>query len=74
MMIEPRGPAAIAGLREGDLIITLNERAVRTVDDMHRMLGGWPFGDGLEVGVIRRDRPFDVSVIPVETFRGRSEA
>ena len=72
--VEPRGPAAIAGLREGDLIVALNERAVRTVDDMHRMLVGWPFGDALKVGVIRGDRRFDVSMVPVETFRGRSEA
>jgi len=64
--VEPRGPAAIAGLREGDLIVALNERAVRTVDDMHRMLIGWPFGDALKVGVIRADRRSDVSMVPVE--------
>jgi len=64
--VEPRGPAAIAGLREGDLIVALNERAVRTVDDMHRMLVGWPFGNALKVGVIRGDGRFDVSMVPVE--------
>ena len=41
---------------------------------MHRMLVGWPFGDALKVVVIRGDRRFNVSMIPVETFRGRSEA
>jgi S1-C subfamily serine protease len=66
--IEPRGPAAIAGLREGDLIVAVNERPIRTVDDMHRMLVGWPFGDVLKVGVMRGDRQFDVSVIPVEAL------
>src|SRR6267378_6008501 len=58
--VEPRGPAAIAGLREGDLIIALNERPVHTVDDMHRMLVGWPFGDALKAGVIRQNRRFEV--------------
>lgn len=66
--VEPHGPAAIAGLREGDLIVALNERGVRTVDDMHRMLVGWPFGDALKVGVIRGDRRFDVSMVPVEAL------
>jgi len=66
--VEPHGPAAIAGLREGDLIVALNERGVRTVDDMHRMLVGWPFGDALKVGVIRGDWRFDVSMVPVEAL------
>src|SRR5438067_6361819 len=64
--VEPRAPAAIAGLREGDLVVTLNERPVRTVDDMHRMLVGWPFGAALKVGVIREDRRFDVAMVPLE--------
>jgi len=66
--VEPHGPAVIAGLREGDLIVALNERGVRTVDDMHRMLVGWPFGDALNVRVIRGDRRFDISMIPVEAL------
>ena len=64
--VEPRGPAAVAGVREGDLVVALNDRAVRTVDDMHRMLVGWPCGDSLKIGVIRGDRRFDVAVVPVE--------
>ena len=65
--VEPHGPAAIAGLREGDLIVALNERAVGTVDDIHRMLVGWPFDNALKVGVIRRDSRFEVSLVPVES-------
>jgi S1-C subfamily serine protease len=72
LSVEPHGPAANAGLRAGDLIVALNERAVRTVDDMHRMLVGWPFGDALKVGVIRGDRLFDVSMAPVEALERRS--
>src|SRR5262247_2047522 len=66
--VEPHGPAAIAGLREGDFIVALNERAVRTVDDIHRMLVGWPFGNALKVGVIHRDSHFEVSLVPVESL------
>ncbi|MBI3030610.1 MAG: trypsin-like peptidase domain-containing protein [Candidatus Rokubacteria bacterium] len=65
--VELRSPAASGGLREGDLIVTLNDRPVRTVDDMHRMLVGWPVGEALKAGVIRGDRRFDVAVVPVET-------
>jgi S1-C subfamily serine protease len=66
--VEPRGPAAIAGLREGDLVVALNDRAVRTVDDMHRMLVDWPFGNELKIGVIRGDRHFDIALVPVEAL------
>jgi S1-C subfamily serine protease len=31
-------PAAVAGLREGDLIIALDARPVRTVTDLHQLL------------------------------------
>ena len=68
IVVQPHGPAAIAGLREGDLIVALNERAVRTVDDIHRMLVGWPFGDTLKIAVLRGDRRFDVSMVPVEVL------
>jgi S1-C subfamily serine protease len=64
--VEPRGPAAIAGLRDGDLIVTLNERPVRTVDDMHTMLVGWSLGDAIKAGVIREDRRFEVAMVPRE--------
>jgi S1-C subfamily serine protease len=64
--VEPRGPAAVAGLREGDLIVALNDRPVRTVDEMHRMLVGWPIGETLNVGVIRGDRRFGAAVVPGE--------
>jgi hypothetical protein len=47
-------------------VVALNDRAVRTVDDMHRMLVGWPLGDSLKIGVIRGDRRFDVAIVPVE--------
>jgi S1-C subfamily serine protease len=71
--VEPSGPAAVAGLREGDLVVALNERPVRTVDDMHRVMVGWPFGNALKIGVIRGDRRFDVAVVPVEAPYAREE-
>src|SRR5215468_9736601 len=42
--VETGGPAAGAGLREGDLLVALNDQAVATVDDVHRTLVAWPIG------------------------------
>ena len=66
MSVDPRGPAALAGLREGDLVVSLDDRAIRTVDDMHRLLVGGRLDDQLRVGVIRGERRFDIVLTPVE--------
>ena len=66
MSVAPRGPASAAGLREGDLVVSLDDRAIRTVDDMHRLLVGGRLDDQLRVGVIRGERRFDIVLTPVE--------
>ncbi len=42
MFVEPKGPAARAGMAEGDLILAVNDRTVASVDDLHRVLAEWP--------------------------------
>ena len=66
MSVDPRGPAALAGLREGDLVVSLDDRPVRTVDDMHRLLVGGRLDDKLRIGVVRGDRRFELLVVPAE--------
>src|SRR5207249_2623688 len=36
--IEPRSPAAQAGLREGDIIVGFKGQAIATIDDLHKRL------------------------------------
>lgn len=64
--VEARGPAGIAGLHEGDLIIAVNDRSVHTVDDLHRMLVSWPIGEAIKVTALRGERRVDVAVVPAE--------
>jgi S1-C subfamily serine protease len=64
--VEAGGPAASAGLREGDLVVALDDQAVATVDDVHRMLVAWPIGKPLRVTVLRGAARFEISVIPAE--------
>ncbi len=51
--IDPRGPAARAGLLAGDLIVAVNDRLVSGVDDLHRLLTQLPTEIPLELAVIR---------------------
>ena len=60
----PGGPAAAAGLREGDLIVSLNGRIVAGVDDLHRVLARLPLDRPVLLGVVREDRLLEVAVEP----------
>ena len=40
--LEPKGPAERAGLQTGDLIVSVNDRLVTSVDDLHQVLSRLP--------------------------------
>jgi S1-C subfamily serine protease len=62
--VEPRGPAARAGLQRGDLIYALGEQQVATVDDLHRLLSKWAAGEPVEVKLLREGRLERIKVVP----------
>jgi len=65
--MEGRGPAAAAGLREGDRIVSIHDRPVTTVDDLHRFLSEWPVGEPVSLSVIRGEERLNVTVVPEES-------
>ncbi|WDT77412.1 MAG: trypsin-like peptidase domain-containing protein [Candidatus Manganitrophus sp.] len=64
--VEPGGPGARAGLREGDLILSINERIVMSVDDLHRFLAEWPIGGAATLNVLRGMKRDRLEVVPAE--------
>ncbi len=67
MTILPDCPARAAGLREGDIIISLGGNTVSGVDDIHRRLDGDTIGKKMAVGYLRDWVRLDTTaVIPVE--------
>ncbi len=66
MSVEPSGPARQAGLREGDLVVAINEQAVVSIDDLHRFLAEWPINGPVTLTIIRGQERLEVEVIPVE--------
>jgi S1-C subfamily serine protease len=64
--VEPDGPAAIAGLHDGDVIVALGEDSVAGVDDLHRLLTAEKSGVPLRVQVIRRARAVELTLTPTE--------
>jgi S1-C subfamily serine protease len=67
--VEGGSPAAAAGIKVGDIIVAFGDLPVTGVDDLHRFLTGGRIGDGIEVGVLRRDQRLSLRVTPQESGR-----
>jgi S1-C subfamily serine protease len=60
--LTPGGPAAQAGLREGDVITHLNSAAISNISDLSDALVSYDPGTTVTVGVMRGTRAQQVSV------------
>ena len=64
--LEKNGPAARAGLREGDILLALEGKNVGTVDDVHRMLADIPAGSYIKLSIIRDNERRELTVVTGE--------
>jgi len=60
--LEKDGPAAGAGVRDGDIIVSLDSITVSTVDDLHRALSEERIGSFATLGVLRDQQQVAVAV------------
>ncbi len=63
--VEPDSPAAGAGLREGDVIVSFGAAIVRSVDDLHRLLTENEIGNTSTLVVMRGAEKLEKTVIPL---------
>jgi S1-C subfamily serine protease len=64
---EPDSPARRTGLREGDVIVSLEGQPVAGVDDLHRVLSDVQAGVKLELMVIRGTQRLVLGIVPQES-------
>jgi S1-C subfamily serine protease len=64
--IEDKSPARTAGVREGDVIVALDEKPVAGVDDLHRLLTDAQVGARCELTVIRHTERLVLPILPEE--------
>jgi S1-C subfamily serine protease len=65
--VEKASPADRAGLREGDILVTLGDQPLRTVDDLHRMLSEGHIGTPATAGFLRLGERRSTTVVPAES-------
>src|SRR5262245_30309800 len=64
--VEPRGPAAKAGLQVGDIVLTLDGVPLAGADDLVRLLSAERIGRNVSLSVFRQGRVVDFHVVPDE--------
>jgi S1-C subfamily serine protease len=64
--VVPAGPAAVAGLRPGDLLVSANGEAVTNAQSLQRLMLGDAIGQPLALTVLRSEALVDVIVTPEE--------
>ena len=64
--VEPGGPAARGGLREGDIVVRFAAQRVEAVDDLHRLLTGDRVGRAVPVEALRGVERLTLVVEPTE--------
>lgn len=65
--LEPDSPAGLAGVREGDVLIGFDGAAVKTIDDLQRLLTDTRVGIPTALTIIRRTEKLELQVMPRES-------
>ncbi len=64
--VEESSPAQAAGLSVGDVIVSLDEKTVAGVDDLHRLLTDAEVGSRCALSVIRHTERLTLPIVPQE--------
>ena len=64
--VEENSPAKRAGLRDGDVIVALEGKAVAGVDDLHRLLTDVRVGASCSLITLRRTEKMELTIVPEE--------
>jgi S1-C subfamily serine protease len=64
--VETGSPGERAGLRQGDLVVAMEERQIAGVDDLHRLLTEAQVGVRTRLTVIRGPQKLEVEIVPEE--------
>ena len=64
MYIEPKSPAQMAGLQEGDVIVGFNGQPLSSIDDLHKFLTPEMVGVRSQLTILRRNQKLMLTIVP----------
>ena len=62
MSVDPKGPAAAAGVRQGDVIVAWNGEAIRGLHHLLRTLGPDSVGTSIKLSLKRAGEPVELTL------------
>ncbi len=66
--ISPNGPAKQAGIKKGDIIVSVEGKKTESVDDLHRTLSVHELGNPIDLVLLRGQDRINVNVTPTEAI------
>jgi serine protease Do len=66
--VAPGSPAALAGLREGDVIVEFNGQTIPSIDALHKSLTVDQIGAASNLVIIRGTEKLTVAIRPAESI------
>jgi S1-C subfamily serine protease len=67
VQVEAEGPAAAAGLREGDVVVEFGGKPVNGIDALHKLLGEETIGTPLQIRVVRHTELLELTIVPADS-------
>jgi S1-C subfamily serine protease len=64
--LEANGPGTQAGLREGDILLSLGSSTIAGIDDLFRSLGSERIGCETPISLLREGKLHQTSACPIE--------
>jgi S1-C subfamily serine protease len=65
--VEKNSPAEQTGLREGDVIVAFDAKAIGSIHELHKMLMGEQIGVQSEITIVRHTEKLALAITPVES-------
>jgi len=65
--VEKNSPAEKTGLREGDVIVAFNAKAIGSIHELHKMLMGEQIGVQSEIAIVRHTEKLALAITPAES-------
>ena len=65
--VEKNSPAEKTGLREGDVIVAFNAKAIGSIHELHKMLMGEQIGVQSEITIVRHTEKLALAITPAES-------